>query len=122
MAAVLVEEEARIGQPRPHHTRIAADDGAGIRGVDVRDQQETVQQAPGRALQREVLLVLLHRQDQALRRHLEKRLLEPRLIDHRPFDQRGDFLEQVGRHQRLRAALRGRRGHQLGNALLARVE
>ena len=122
MAAVLVEEEARIGQPRPYHARIAADDGAGIGGLDVRDQQEAVQQPASRAFQREVLLVLLHGQDQALGRHVEERLLEPRLVDHRPFDQRGHFLQQVCRHQRLRAALRGGRGHQLGDALLARVE
>jgi hypothetical protein len=48
--------------------------------------------------QREVLLVLLHGQDQALLRHLEVFGFELADIDHRPFDQRRHFVEQaVGR-------------------------
>ena len=55
--------------------------------------------------EREVLLVLLHRQDQALLRHREEGRVERAGVDDRPFDQRRHLVEQrVGRDRRGRPA------------------
>ena len=63
-------------------------------GPDVADHQELVGQLALRVEQREVLLVGLHREDQAFLRHFEELLLE--LADQHigALDQRGDFVEQ----------------------------
>jgi hypothetical protein len=50
---------------------------------------------PAAVEQREVLLVLLHRQDQAFLRHGQEFGLELADIDRRPFDQRRDLVEQA---------------------------
>ena len=51
--------------------------------------------------QREVFLVGLHGQDQAFLRHGQELFLELAFVDHRPFDQRGHFVQQRFRHQHL---------------------
>ncbi len=67
---------------------------AGSLRLDVADQQEAVPELAVAIGQREVFLVLLHRQDQAFLRHGEERAIERAGVDGRPFDQRGDFVEQ----------------------------
>ena len=54
--------------------------------------------------EREVLLVLLHRQDQALLRHGEERGIEGARVDGRPLDQRRDLVEQRVRGDQRRGA------------------
>jgi hypothetical protein len=68
-----------------------------LRIVDlhVGDDQEAVQQLAAAVEQREVLLVLLHGQDQALLRHVEVFGFECADIDDRPFDQRRHLVEQA---------------------------
>jgi hypothetical protein len=72
LLAVLVEEELGIGQARAHHALVAADDRAGVLRADVADHQELVGELALRVQQREVLLVGLHREDQAFLRHREE--------------------------------------------------
>ena len=93
LLAVLVEEELGVGQARAHHTFIAADDGAGVVRADIADDQELVGQFARSVQQREVLLVGLHREDQAFLRHTEEFFLE--LADQHigPLDQGGHFIE-----------------------------
>ena len=72
LLAVLVKEELGIGQARAHHALVAADHQARVVGADVADHQELVGQLVVRVQQREVLLVGLHRQNQALLRHVQE--------------------------------------------------
>src|ERR1700743_1666324 len=72
LLAVLVEEELGVGQARAHHALVALDHRARILRTDVADDQELVGQLARRVQQREVLLVGLHRQDEALLRHGEE--------------------------------------------------
>jgi hypothetical protein len=117
LLAVLVEEELGVGQARPHHALVAFDDAAGIGRRDVADDQELVRQpapagtdGPRRHVeQREVLLVGLHRQDQAFLGHRQEFGLETAGEHVRPFDQRGHFIEQRGVVDRLQALPRRRR-------------
>jgi hypothetical protein len=67
---------------------------AGAVGLDVGDDQEARAQLAVGVGQREVLLVGLHGQDQAFLRHGQEFFLELAFVDHRPFDQRGHFVEQ----------------------------
>ena len=73
----------------------------------LRRPEEAVEQLAVRVAQREVLLVLLHRQDQAL---LRARRGSPRsnpdVVDDRPLDERRDLVEQLVRHHGLAAGLR----------------
>ena len=99
--AVLIEEETRIGQPRPHDARVTGNDVDRIVHLHVRNDEEFVEQLARRIEQREIFLVLLHGQDQAFLRHFEIFSLELANIDHRPFNQRSDFVEQaIGRIDR----------------------
>jgi uncharacterized Rossmann fold enzyme len=69
--AVLVVEEAGVRQTWAHDALVAADDRGRVVDLHVGDDQEAVQQLAAAVEQREVLLVLLHGQDQALLRHVE---------------------------------------------------
>ncbi len=101
---VVLEEKAGIGQARAHHALVAFDDGLRRLGGQVGNDQEAVAQMTLRVGQRKVLLVGLHGQDQALLRHGEELLLEVAGVDHRPFDQRIDLVEQrLGHHHRIGA-------------------
>ena len=91
--AVLVKEEFGVGQARAHHTFIAADDGAGVVRADVADDQELVGQLARSVQQREVLLVGLHREDQAFLRHAEEFFLEFAHQHIGPLDQGRHFVE-----------------------------
>ncbi len=101
LPAILVIEELRISQPCAHDPCVAGHDRLGIVGIDVRHQQEAVDQRTPLALEREVLLVLLHRQDQALLWHQQKFRIEVGRVHRGPFDERRDFVEQfLGRDDR----------------------
>ena len=102
--AVLVEEEFRVGEPRAQHALVALDDRRRIVRLDVADQQEAMRELARVVGQREVFLVLLHGQDQAFLRHGEEGGVECAGVNGRPFDQRGDFVEQRVGHDDLRAA------------------
>ncbi len=70
-------------------------------GGEVRHHEEAGFEPPRRVRQREVLLVLLHRQDQALLRHGEERAVERAAVDDRPFDERSHLVQQrVGHDHR----------------------
>ena len=101
---VLLEEELRIRQARAHDALVAADDGGRVVGRQVRHDQEARTQLARAVRQREILLVGLHGQDQAFLRHRQEFVLEAAFVDHRPFDQRGHFVQQRFRHQDLVAA------------------
>ena len=68
--------------------------GAGIGRLDVADDQELVRELALRVEQREIFLVGLHRQDEALLRHIEEFFLELTHQHMGAFDQGGDFLDQ----------------------------
>ena len=114
--AILIEEELRIGQPGTHHALVALDHPARVFRPDVADDQELVGQLARRIEQRKVLLVRLHRQDQALLRHVQKLGFELAQQDVGPLDQRGHFVEQRRVIDR-REALFGRRGLKLARDL-----
>ena len=84
--------------------------GSGV--CDVAHDEEAVDQ-PARVVgEREVALVQLHGEDQALLRHREERGVEGAGVHDRPLDQRGDLVEQRVGHDRAshrRRRLRGRR-------------
>src|SRR5213594_4096926 len=106
--AVLVVEEASILEARPHHALVAADDRKRVGELHVRDDEELRQELPRRVEQREIFLVLPHREDQAFLRHLEVRRVESPHVNARQLHQRGDFVEQLGvLAQRAAFALRG---------------
>ena len=94
--AVLVVEEARVLEARPHHALVAADDMARIGHPHVRHDQELRLQLPAGVEQREVLLVLAHGQDQAFLRHLEERRIELPGVHARVFDQRSNLVQKIG--------------------------
>ena len=82
-------------------------DDAGVAGADflaavsrneLRDEQELVHEATGSVAEREVLLIQLHRENQALFRNREVFLFEFGSVHHRPLGERGDFIEQRLRH------------------------
>ena len=93
--AVLVEEELGVGQARPHDALVAFDDRAPGRPARMLlTTRKRLVSRPSRVEQREVLLVRLHRQDEALRRHGEELGVEAAGQHVRPLDQRGDLVEQ----------------------------
>ncbi len=70
LLAILIVEKLGIGQPRAHDARVAgANRSAAIGRLDIRHQQEAIGELARAIVQREILLVLLHRQQQALGRH-----------------------------------------------------
>ena len=64
------------------------------RRFQVGRQQEAVDQFAFGVQQREVLLVLLHGQDQAFLRHFQEVFGKAGFQHHRPFHQRGHFVQQ----------------------------
>ena len=94
--AVLRVKEPRVFEARTHHALVAADNVLRVGHVHVRHDQEFRQQLAGRVEQREVFLVLPHREDQALLRNLEELGVERADVHGRVLDQGRDFIEQVG--------------------------
>ena len=95
LLAVLVEKELRVGQPGPHHALVALDHCTRIVGTNIADHQKPVGQLALAVQQRKVLLVGLHREDQAFLRHFEKFSFELAGQHVRPLDQAGDLVEQL---------------------------
>ncbi len=89
-----LEEEARVGQAWTDDPLVALHDGAGVGQAHVGDDHEARQQLAAFAQQRKILLVLLHREHEALLRHREELLVERAEIDLGPLHQRGDFVQQ----------------------------
>ena len=98
LPAVLVVEEFRVRKSRAQHALVAVDDRRSILAGDVAHEQEAGDELAVRIGEREILLVLLHRQDQALLRDGEKRGIERPFVHGGPFDERGDFVEQCAGH------------------------
>ena len=94
LLAVLVEEKLGISQARAHHALVALNHRSGVVGADVADHQELVCQFTLRIKQREILLVRLHRQDQAFLRHVEKFFLKCTKQDVRTLDQSRYFVQK----------------------------
>ena len=101
--AILLEEKLGVREPCPQHAFITADDLFRIVGLDVADQQKSVLQSAIRAGERKVPLIPLHGEDKAFLRDFEKRRIESAGVDLGPFDQRGDFVNQIVRHDDFRA-------------------
>ncbi len=94
LLAVLVEEEFGIGQSRAHHPLVATDHRARVVGGDVAHHKKLVRQQALHIEQREVFLVGLHREDQALGGHVKECLLELAGQHVGPLHQRGHFVKQ----------------------------
>ena len=92
--AVLVEEEFGIGQARAHHTLVAADHKRSVVGRDVAHHQETVRQLARCIDQRKVFLVGLHRENQALLRHVKEFFLKLANQHIGPLHQGGHLIQQ----------------------------
>ncbi len=92
--AVLVVEELRVGQPWPHDALVARDHARRVGRAHVGDDQEALGEPPLRVEQREILLVGLHRQDQAFLRHREEGRVEAADQHVRALDQRRHLVEQ----------------------------
>ena len=120
LLAVLVEEELGVGQARPHHALVALDHAARVGRADVADDQELFGQPARGVEQRKVLLVGLHRQDQALLRHRQELGLEAAQQHVRALDQRGHLVEQRVVVDRRAGPARGRGGVAAGAAISAR--
>ncbi|MNK95100.1 hypothetical protein D3C87_1153250 [compost metagenome] len=103
---VLLEEELGVGQAWANHFLVTGDDLLRVFAFDVGHGNETWQQLAVGIQQAEVLLVVLHGGDQGFLRHVEEAFLERAHQRHRPFDQRGHFIEQGWRND-CRAFLTG---------------
>ncbi len=105
--AVLVVEKARVFEARTDHALVAADDVAWIGHDHVRHDEEFRQQLARGIEEREILLVLPHREDEALLRDFEEPGFELADVDRGVLDQRGDLVEQVGVFTEARRCLGG---------------
>src|SRR5881394_1211329 len=85
-----LEEEACVGKSRAHDALVSLDDVGRVREFHVAHDEEAVRETALRVEKRKVLLVLPHREDQALGRDREEFLFESTRIN------RGTFNE--GRH------------------------
>ena len=106
LLAVLRVKELRIGQPWFDHALIAFDDARRIGNRHVRHNQKAIAQRTVVIKQREIALIGLHRQDQALGRHFKIARLELTDINGRPLDNGRDFIAQ-GLHFGTGAKLQG---------------
>ena len=94
---VLIPEELGVRQPRADHLLVAGDDLlAAILGDQVRHAHEAVGELAGlRVLQREALLVVLHRGRQAFGRNGQEFLVERAHQHGRPFGETGVLRQQA---------------------------
>ena len=125
LLAILAPEERRVRQARPHHALVAGAHLGGIAALDVADGDEmrAVSFAVDAPSHREISLVMLQRGDQHLARQLEETRLETAGDGARPFDQRGDLVEQrIARAAPRRPATCASRDHLFADQLAARGE
>ncbi|RMQ81812.1 hypothetical protein ALP97_05247 [Pseudomonas salomonii] len=95
---VLFEEEFGVSQARAYDFLVTGDDLLRVFAFDVGHGDKTRQQLTVHIQQAEILLVVLHGGDQGFLRHVEETLFERAHQRHRPFNQRGHFVEQAWRH------------------------
>ena len=111
---VLIEEEPGVREPRAQHALVALHDRRRVGGLQIADDEKAVREAAIGIGKGEILLVLLHRQDQAFLRHSQERRVETAGVDDRPFDERIDLVDQRIGHDDGRATRsRLQRGHDL---------
>ena len=93
LLAILIEEKFRISQARAHHALIAANHEARIIRTNIAHHQKLIRELTSCIKQREILLIGLHRKNQALLRHIKK--LPFKFADKYigPLDQCSDFIE-----------------------------
>ena len=84
--SILVVEELGVGEARAQHSFVAVDDRRRILGIKVAHQQEPVPEPPRLVCEREILLVPLHGENQALLRYIEERPVKGTGVDGRPLD------------------------------------
>ncbi len=104
---VLVPEERRIREARAHDTLVALHNLRNVAALDVADRNEVRQQMTLRVLDGEVTLMVLQGRDEHFARQRQEILIEAAADRHRPFDQRGDFVQQSVAEQRVSAELGG---------------
>ena len=92
--AVLIKEKLRISQARANHALITLNNRTRIGGRNIADDQEFIGQFARRIQQREILLIRLHRENQALLRHIEELFFKFADQHIRALDQSRDFIEQ----------------------------
>ena len=73
---ILGEEELRVGEARRDHVLVALADDRGVLHDGRHHRREAVRELAGLVLHREVALVVAHRRDDDLLRHLEERGIE----------------------------------------------
>ena len=96
VAAVLVPEEAGIGQPCAQHALVPRNHGrTAIGGIDIRHDHEAGRQGTVRILNREVFLVGPHRRGKHFGRQIHEAVVNPPHQRHGPFDQPRDLVEQA---------------------------
>ena len=100
--AVLLIEEFSISQTSAHHASVAGDDFlAAVGRMNVRNQTEAVHELALSVTHREVLLIGLHRQNQAFFRNSQELFFEFGNVNHRPFGKRIGLINQIfGRDER----------------------
>jgi hypothetical protein len=108
--AVLVKKELGVGQARANHPLVALDDARRVGRADVADHQKAAGEPTLGVEQREVFLIGLHRQDQALLRYGQELGLEAAHQDVRTLHQRRHLVQQGLVIQRPKALGRGRLG------------
>ena len=91
-----LKEKPRIGQPRTHYALVALNDLLRISQLHVGDNQELIFQLSCAVEQREIFLIGLHGQNQALLRYRKKFCFELADVNGGPFNQRRDLIEQIG--------------------------
>src|SRR6476660_2241752 len=85
-------EKARIREARPYHALVAFDDIFWIGKAHIAYDQKLVDELARAIEQREIFLVLSHREHKAFGRNSKERAFEFSGICGWPFDQRCDFL------------------------------
>jgi hypothetical protein len=102
------------------------DDLFRVGGLHVAHEKKTRQQLSIFIGDRKIFLVLLHADDEAFLRHLEKRLIETAGERHGIFDEAGDFVYQFRRLAQIpvgaRGDLPGFRVQRLGDRLAPRLK
>lgn len=83
---------------RAPHGVAGADGVSAVRRLNLRDQKEAILEFAVLITQRKILLVLLHRKNQAFFRHGKEFLVKAGVVYHGPFSERSHFVHQILRH------------------------
>ena len=101
LAAILIVKKLGIRKAGVQYALVTMNDRRRVFGLQIADQQESVPECSGFVGEGKILLILLHRQDQTFLRYVEERPVESACVNRRPFDQRGDLVEQRIGHDHL---------------------